>query len=81
MATIIHGKTSVTQTLPEREWSNFVSAYLTVASVATFFLDAKLEKSGTSQSGHFNGSCTATYEMPKHITDPHSNVDKYARKH
>lgn len=39
MATILHGKTSVTLTVPERErgWSNFVSADLTVASVGTFF--------------------------------------------
>lgn len=38
VAIILHGKTSVTQTVPEREWSNFISADLTVASVATFFL-------------------------------------------
>lgn len=73
VATILHGKTSGTRTVPKKEGSNFVSADLTVASVATFILDVTPEKSGMSQSGHFNGPCTATYEFPKHITDPHSN--------
>lgn len=37
VATILHGKTSVTQTVLEREWSKVVPADLTAASVATFF--------------------------------------------